>query len=113
LLRLSRSGRVVYEWQRVDADSIVARIVTSMNATIAERGATVTVGNLPPIWGDPTAVEQIFANLIGNALNYLDPKRPGVIEVGSDNVAGPGESTGPVALQTYYVKDNGLGIAEA
>ena len=28
-------------------------------------------------------MEQIFANLIGNALNYLDRKRPGRIEVGS------------------------------
>ena len=30
-----------------------------------------------PSWGDPTAVEQIFANLIGNAVHYLDAAQVG------------------------------------
>jgi signal transduction histidine kinase len=71
------------------------------------------MGRLPPAWGDPTAVEQIFANLIGNALNYLDPKRPGVIEVGDQNHAGGCKTPGDSAFHTYYVKDNGLGIPDA
>jgi signal transduction histidine kinase len=54
-------------------------------------------------------VEQVFANLIGNALNYLDPGRPGLIEVGSQSTT-PAE--GPNGFQTYFVKDNGLGIPE-
>jgi len=113
LLRLSRAGRVEYQSQHVEAKAVVARIVDSMRATIAERGATITVADLPPVWADPVAVEQIFANLIGNALNYLNPNRPGVIEVGSDHAAVPAEGQGSLALQTYYVKDNGLGIPEA
>jgi signal transduction histidine kinase len=69
----------------------------------------VTVGDLPPAWGDPQALEQVFANLIDNAVNYLDPQRPGQVEVGSREEAGD-----PAAgLRTYYVKDNGLGIPEA
>jgi signal transduction histidine kinase len=60
------------------------------------------VQDLPPCWGDPTAVEQIFANLIGNAVNYLNPQRPGKIEI-SSIAEEPG-------LRTYYVRDNGLGI---
>ena len=54
-----------------------------MKATVEKRGAGVTVHLLPLVWSDPTALEQVFANLIGNALNYLDPKRPGQVEVGS------------------------------
>jgi PAS domain S-box-containing protein len=106
LLRLSRAGRVVYQQQGVDTRAVVARVVESMRATIAERGAAVVVGELPPAWGDPTAVEQTFANLIGNALNYLDPDRPGRVEVGAAD--GP-SSQGP-GWHTYYVRDNGLGI---
>ena len=68
--------------------------------------AEVQVGQLPPCWSDP-AVEQVFANLLGNAVNYLDPSRPGRIEVGClDDGSNPG-------FHTYYVKDNGQGIPEA
>src|SRR5207253_3279679 len=66
-------------------------------------------GELPPVFGDPTAVEQIFANLIGNALNYLDARRPGLVEVGSLSSQGSNGS----GRHTFYVKDNGLGIPEA
>jgi signal transduction histidine kinase len=131
LLRLSRVGRVVYDWQQVDVRAVVERVVTALGNSIVQKGARVTVGDLPPAWGDATAIEQIFANLLGNALNYLDPARPGVIEVGSgQSVGGLGDSTRPTegavgwaessrptgnsaAIEdshTYYVKDNGLGI---
>jgi PAS domain S-box-containing protein len=106
LLHLSRVGRVEYQWQEVDIADMTARVIASLRGTIDERGATVTAGPLPPARGDATALEQVFANLIGNALKYLDPRRPGVIEVGA---ARPG----PDGLQTYYVRDNGLGIPEA
>ena len=59
------------------------------------------------VWGDATALEQVFGNLIGNAVNYLDPVRAGRIEIGT--TAGP---PGVHSLRIFYVKDNGLGIAE-
>jgi signal transduction histidine kinase len=104
LLRLSRAGRVQYQRQTVDVRAAVVRVVESLRATMAERKAEVTVNDLPPCWCDPTAVEQVFANLIDNAVNYLDPRRSGKIEVGS----GAEES----GSRTYYVRDNGLGIPE-
>jgi PAS domain S-box-containing protein len=110
LLRLSRAGQVVYQRRRVDVRAIIERIIDSLRATAEERGATIRTGDLPAVLGDPSAVEQIFANLISNALNYLDRNRPGQIEVGSlgrePNAAGAG-------WRTYYVRDNGLGITEA
>lgn len=73
LLRLSRVGRVEYRRQKVDVHDIVQRVVDAMQGSIRARRARVTVGELPAVWGDPTALEQIFANLVGNAVNYLDP----------------------------------------
>ncbi len=108
LLRLSRVGRVEYQWQTVDVRAVVVRVVEALRGTLTERRAGVTVQELPPCWGDPTAVEQVFGNLIGNAVNYLDPKRPGKIEVGSNDA--PDDPA--AGLRTYYVKDNGLGIPE-
>lgn len=107
LLRLSRVGRVEYRIQPVDVEAAARRVVESLAGAVKGRKAEVVVGAMPPALGDPTAVEQIFANLIGNAVAYLDPARPGRVEVGAlDSAAG----AVPSGLQTYYVKDNGLGI---
>ena len=110
LLRLSRAGRVEYQWQTLDLGTIVRKIVDALQDTIANKKAAFSVGELPPAWGDPTAVEQIFANLISNAVHYLDGARSGRIEVGSTGSPPSGTLSG---LQVYYVKDNGLGIPEA
>jgi signal transduction histidine kinase len=111
LLRLSRAGRVVYQMQRVDVQRLVERIVDALTITTNEAHATILLKkDLPAVWADPTAVEQIFANLIGNALNYLDPKRPGIIEVGSQPREASGLAATAEKLGVYYIKDNGLGI---
>jgi PAS domain S-box-containing protein len=113
LLRLSRAGRVEYQSQRVDMQAIVRRVVVSLRRTIEEKKAEIVVAELPPAIGDITAAEQVFANLIGNSLNYLDPARPGRIEVGScDLPPGPNDHVDP-ASHTYFVRDNGLGIPAA
>jgi PAS domain S-box-containing protein len=105
LLRLSRAGRVEYRWETVEVGEVVRQVVAAAQGTVAEKGATVRIGDLRAAWGDRTAVEQVFANLVGNALTYLDPTRPGVIEVGTLPPVGSPD------FRTYFVRDNGLGIA--
>jgi signal transduction histidine kinase len=46
-------------------------------------------------------MEQIFSNLVSNAINYLDPGRTGEIEIG-------GESR--LDENIFFVRDNGRGI---
>lgn len=106
LLRLSRAGRVVYQPQALDVATIARRVVDSMRRTAEERKTEVIVGELPGAWGDPMAIEQVLANLVGNALNYLDPARPGCVEVGALPEAARG-------ARTYFVRDNGVGIPAA
>jgi signal transduction histidine kinase len=98
--------------QRLDLNGIVSRIAESMSGTAFERGATIEIDELPAAWGDATAVEQIFANLIGNALKFLDPQRPGAVRIGTiQEETAEGTETPPGSWHTYYVKDNGLGIS--
>jgi PAS domain S-box-containing protein len=110
LLRLSRAGRVEYRLQEVHVQAMVERIVDSMKNTIGEKQAEMFVEKLPAAWADATALEQLFANLIGNALNYLDPGRKGRIEVG---ILPSPRDPGAEPMRTYFVRDNGLGIPEA
>jgi signal transduction histidine kinase len=114
LLRISRAGRLEYHWQRVSVGRVVNRVIDALQGVIAQRAAVVTVRELPPAWGDPAALEQIFSNLIGNALNFLDPARHGRIEIGALGPE-PLDETDPhaVRMRTYYVRDNGLGIPAA
>jgi len=106
MLRLSRAGRIDYQMQVVFTGEVVGRVIDAMSSTIRQRQALVMTQRLPPCYGDPTAIEQVFGNLIGNAINYLDPKRAGTVEVGvlPEDPQEPG-------FRTYFVKDNGLGIA--
>jgi signal transduction histidine kinase len=108
LLRLSRAGRIEYRPQVVQIRPVVERVVAALRGTIDERKAIVQIQDLPAAWGDPTAIEQVFANLIGNAVNYLDKNRPGQIEILSVE---PDETVPPDSV-VYAVRDNGLGIAD-
>lgn len=139
LLRMSRAGRLEYRWQRVNVARIVERALGGLAAGLAQR-ARIFVGELPPAWGDPAALEQIFGNLIDNALRHLDPSRPGLVEIGAvmpDEAAQVLEKTGALPVssiktpenalesprdpsrmsgtrtRTYYVRDNGIGIPAA
>ena len=93
LLRLSRAGRVEYQPQWIDTNQMVGRILESMASTVVDRGVVLEVADLPACWGDPTAVEQVFANLIGNAVNYLDAARPGTITIGSRQADSNGDGS--------------------
>ena len=102
LLRLSRAGRIEYEFAPVHAGAVVADILSSMHSTVVESGARVEVRPLPVVHADRNALGQVFANLIDNAMKNLDRSRPGVVEISAS------ADTPPV----FAVRDNGVGIVE-
>jgi PAS domain S-box-containing protein len=104
LLELSRHGRHVYRSEELNMGALVQTTLDSMRSSIDSSGAQVTVGEIPNAYGDATALGQVLANLIGNALKYLQPGRPGQIEVG-----GQAEDSVP----HFWVRDNGAGIPES
>jgi PAS domain S-box-containing protein len=109
LLQLSRIGRVAYRRQQVDVQTLVNSILAAMSGTIAEQATRVTVGVLEPCWGDSAFLERAFANLIANALKYLDPTRRGEITIGMQP---PRNEDSQQDSITYFVQDNGLGLSE-
>jgi signal transduction histidine kinase len=101
ILRLSREGRREFKPERVDMEALALSIRDSLahQATAAE--AEVIVGKLPDAVSDRLALEQIFSNLVDNALKYLRRGVPGRVEIEGRATAGG---------LVYEVRDNGRGI---
>jgi PAS domain S-box-containing protein len=103
LLRLSRLGRAALNIKHLDMNKLVAEVVASVEFQIKESGTTVEISDLPPCYGDETQINQVFSNLLDNALKFLNPKRKGKIKI-----RGKTEKEQVV----YCVEDNGIGIDE-
>jgi signal transduction histidine kinase len=87
----------------VRTEYVVQTLLESLAHQIDMHKAEVTIGPLPDLVVDKTAAGQIFGNLLDNALKYLEPSRPGKIEITAKENAGE---------TTFTVRDNGRGIAK-
>jgi signal transduction histidine kinase len=81
ILRLSREGRRNLAVEPVDLNALVQSIIDSLQHRVSNAGAEIHAEKLPEITSDRLAIEQILSNLIENAVKYLQPGRPGIIQV--------------------------------
>src|SRR6201999_69569 len=86
---------------RIDMRELIESIVTTVAHQAAEAEAQIRVAPLPDIVSDRLALEQIFSNLIDNALKYLKPGVPGDIQVKARTKLG---------FAIFEIIDNGRGI---
>lgn len=99
LLTYSRVGRQK-EFTTVDCKELLKHAVTSLKASIDESGAKVVWGRLPVIYADPSQLDHLFMNLIGNAIKYRGSAPP---EINVSAQERDGE-------WVFCVRDNGIGI---
>jgi signal transduction histidine kinase len=103
ILTLTREGRREFKPERVDVRELIETITKTVAHQAEEANATIRIEWLPNIVSDRLALEQIFSNLVDNALKYLKPGVPGDIRV-----SGRAKSR----YNVYEVTDNGRGIEE-
>jgi signal transduction histidine kinase len=101
ILNLTREGRREFEPVPIDTRELIEAIVTTVAHQAAEAEARIRIDPLPQIVSDRLALEQIFSNLIDNALKYLKPGVPGDISVRGRTKLG---------FAIFEVADNGRGI---
>jgi signal transduction histidine kinase len=101
ILNLTREGRRQFEPVRIDTRELIEAVVQTLAHQAAEANAEIRVAPLPAIVSDRLALEQIFSNLIDNAIKYLKPGVPGQIAVRGRTKLG---------FAVFEVSDNGRGI---
>jgi len=101
ILKLSREGRRVLAPEPIDMAQLLEAQRHSVAHQLHERSAILLIEPLPDLTSDRLAIEQIFGNLIDNAVKYLHPSRPGRIAVRGRHLG---------ANVIYEIEDNGRGI---
>jgi len=103
ILKLSRAGRRKLSPEPLQMGDLVRGILQTLTHQLESRTVAVTVGALPDLVADRMAMEQIFGNLLDNAVKYLDPGRAGEIAVTAEE----GERE-----VVFHLRDNGRGMAQ-
>jgi len=102
LSKVLRIGYVALTKEQLDMNILISDVKNVITYQMKEAGVKLEISELPPCFGDKDQINQLFSNILGNALKYLDPNRPGVIRVSGykDN-----------SHSVYCVEDNGIGIS--
>jgi signal transduction histidine kinase len=101
ILALNREGRREFRPVRIDTRELIEGIVATVAHQASEAEAQIRVEPLPEIVSDRLALEQIFSNMIDNALKYLKPGVPGDIAIRGREKLG---------FAIFEIADNGRGI---
>jgi signal transduction histidine kinase len=104
------------EW--VNLNKKVQLVLEDLELMIQEKQAVIMVGDLPIVKGYKRQLQQLFYNLITNALKYSKPDVPPRIDIHSQTL--PGKETGLFLPQEkitkpYHVieiRDNGIGFEQ-
>lgn len=101
LLTFSRVGRQHLSHSMIDMRRLFVDALPAIRASRPDRQVDLSVGDLPPAFGDVGALRQVIVNLLSNAAKYAKPDGVIRIEVGSQTESG----------QTVYsVRDYGVGF---
>jgi PAS domain S-box-containing protein len=102
LLNLGRVGRREPVLQVAGLRSIVDEVIGGLNLEAGERSVEWKIGELPYVECDTALMQQVFQNLLSNALKFTRPRKRAVIEVGQEQRDGE---------TVICVRDNGVGFS--
>lgn len=103
ILQISREGRRTLAKDSIDLTAMFNDLVDGISVQADAADAQIEIGEFPEVVGDRLALEQVFGNLLENAVKYLRRGVPGRISVS-------GEARGKRVV--IRIQDNGRGIAE-
>lgn len=112
LLEFSRITTRGKNFVDTDLNNVLNDILSDLEIAIKESNAQVNVGDMPIIQADPSQMQQLFLNLISNAVKFRHPEQQPVINIEHIKTSefSEGHNT-EVCWQIITVKDNGIGFS--
>jgi signal transduction histidine kinase len=111
LLDLARASQHHPQLRATDLQKVLAEVLESLQAEIAQCGAAVTCDALPMVRADAVQLGEVFQNLIGNALKFRGDRPPRIHVSAYISQAPDCDGQGPAWILT--VDDNGIGMDPA
>ncbi len=99
LLEYSRINRVK-AFEEINLNVLLKEVLENLSTSIVESNAIIHIGELPKINGDPILINQLFQNLIQNAIKFRNDKKPEI------DISCQEEKD----VYLFSIKDNGIGI---
>ena len=103
LLKISRTGRFKMSIQKINMNALIEKIVRAFSFQLEDAGAKIVSENLPECYGDVDLLDQLFSNVISNALKYRSPDRQLGITLHAQT---------KYKKVLYSIRDTGIGIAQ-
>ncbi|HEY9686971.1 MAG TPA: PAS domain S-box protein [Coleofasciculaceae cyanobacterium] len=103
LLNLSRVHRRQEPFREISLNQVLGHVHTNLQASIDETQGTLVLEDLPVIEGDPNQLQQLFQNLVENALKFHRKDAPPVVRVRAEQDG---------KAYRIIVEDNGIGFDE-
>jgi len=104
ILKISRDGRRPIRAESIDLTNMLQASANAIQHQVGELDGVIDVADdLPTILSDRMSLDQIFGNLLDNAVKYADASRPLRIKISGEKLIG-----NRIAID---VADNGRGIA--
>lgn len=103
LLEYSRVGRKNVVFELIDSNDLVEEALYLNKSEVDDTKAIFRLKNLPMIKGNRSSLQQVFQNLIANAIKYRKPGQQPIIEISAQE-----DDLG----WQFAISDNGIGIDE-
>jgi hypothetical protein len=119
LLQYSHISREALLEDQIDLNEKVRLVLVDLDMEIEDKGAVITVEPLPVIKGHRRQMQQLFQNLVGNALKYARPGVAPEVRIRSRRVDGddlslpPDRRPGSGSYHLIEVQDNGIGFDQS
>ncbi|SNS70376.1 PAS domain S-box-containing protein [Belliella buryatensis] len=104
LLEYSKVGNYEDKKQLIQVDQVLKNVTILNRRIIKEKMADITWSEMPQIYFQETPLQQIFQNLIGNAIKYHHPDRNPEIRINFEDTPDS---------WVFSIKDNGIGIEKS